>query len=383
MISIAQNYTKRYYNETDDTMSAIMTQKMTFAEHMERVLYGPGGYYSAGHAASGREGDYFTAPDVGPIFGRLLAAIFLGWQRRLSFTPFHLVEVGAGEGALAQGIGKGLQGHFPDRSLEFPYVAIERSPVRQVILRKSAAAFSAPFKVMSDIKELSNQPVSGCLFANELLDAFPVHRIRMHNGRLEEAFVAESANIVWAEPSTPRLAAYLSRIHAALPDGYETEINLAMADWFKIAAWALTRGLVLLVDYGRPAHAYYAPERSGGTLRAFSRHQVLDVIPADAGPPHDGVHVDLTADVDFTSAALDARAAGFTPLAYMELGSFLVEGARALSASPSPFSLAGLQYLIHPDGMGSAFQVLILGKGLPELTAKDFPNNRLGRLGLE
>src|SRR4051812_15891649 len=147
---------------TSLAMNTLTTEKRTFAEHMERVLYGPGGYYSAGHAASGRQGDYFTAPDVGPIYGRLLAAIFLGWQRRMNFAPFHLVEVGAGEGALAQGVGKGLQGRFPDRSLEFPYVAIERSPVRREILRKSAAAFSAPFKILPDIKDLTEQPVSGC-----------------------------------------------------------------------------------------------------------------------------------------------------------------------------------------------------------------------------
>src|ERR1700682_4882509 len=99
-------------------MEILVSPKITFAHYMERTLYGPGGYYASGQAQSGREGDYFTAPDVGPIFGRLLAAIFLGWQRKLGFSPFHLVEIGAGEGALAQGIGKALQAGIPDRSLE-------------------------------------------------------------------------------------------------------------------------------------------------------------------------------------------------------------------------------------------------------------------------
>src|SRR5258708_890447 len=178
--------------------------------------------------------------------------------------------------------------------------------------------------------------------------------------------------MVWGSPSTPHLAAYLKRIRVDLPEGYETEINLAMAAWFQMVSQKLQKGLVLLIDYGRPAHQYYDPERSSGTLRAFRGHRVSgDVLTAPG-------LADLTADVDFTSAALDGRAAGLTPLAFMELGSFLMQGASALQGPPP----AGLQYLIHPEGMGSAFHVLILGKGLPQLSEKDFAHNRIARLGL-
>ena len=79
-------------------------QMRTFAEHMEQVLYGPGGYYSSGAARSGKAGDYFTAPDVGPVFGRLLAEIFRSWKDKLQADPFTLVEAGAGEGRLAADI---------------------------------------------------------------------------------------------------------------------------------------------------------------------------------------------------------------------------------------------------------------------------------------
>jgi SAM-dependent MidA family methyltransferase len=193
----------------------------------------------------------------------------------------------------------------------------------------------------------------------------------MNNGWLEEAYV-DQGRFVWDKPSTTRLVAYLDRIGVELPDDdYETEINLAMADWFQMAFRALTRGFVVLIDYGRPAHEYYASERNRGTLRAFREHQLSDRLLSAPG------RQDLTADVDFTSAALDAQNAGFQPLAYMELGSFLMEGARHFKAAPK-----GLRYLLHPEGMGSAFHVLILGKNL-SWTPADFPNNRLKRLGLE
>src|SRR3954469_8214428 len=95
---------------------------MTYAAYMEQALYGPEGYYASGRAQSGREGDYFTAPDVGPVFGQLLAEIFKGWQEKLSLSPFHLVEVGAGGGALARSI---------TAAIDFPYIAVERSPARR------------------------------------------------------------------------------------------------------------------------------------------------------------------------------------------------------------------------------------------------------------
>src|SRR5579859_6811547 len=75
---------------------------MTFAEFMEQSLYGPTGYYASGRAHSGRSGDYFTAVDSGPIFGQLLAAMFRRWQESWGGSPFHLVEMGAGEGKLAK-----------------------------------------------------------------------------------------------------------------------------------------------------------------------------------------------------------------------------------------------------------------------------------------
>jgi SAM-dependent MidA family methyltransferase len=334
------------------SMEPAIASRTTFAEYMDQALYGPGGYYAAGQARSGRQGDYFTAPDVGPAFGQLLTLIFKQWQARLGFDPFHLVEAGAGEGALAQRIGH-----------QFPYIAIERSLFRQNKLK------DAGFRVLPSLEDLAQSPVSGCLLGNELLDAFPVHRARMKEGRLEEAFV-DGARLFWDFPSTPRLAAYFERLGIDLPEGYETEINLAMSDWFKAARQALKQGLVLLIDYGRPAYEYYAPERDHGTLRSFRNHRVgVDFLNAPG-------KADLTADVDFTSAALDARAAGFTPLAFMEMGSFLLLGAKELTAP-----VAGLKYLIHPEGMGSAFHVLILGKDVT-LTETDFPNNRLSRLGL-
>jgi len=330
---------------------------------MDRMLYGPAGYYSSGAAKSGKTGDYFTAPDVGPVFGRLLAEIFQGWREKLASEDFKIIEVGAGEGRLAGDILK---------SQPFPYLAVERSPVRQDVLKTLMKNFPT-LEVGADLQ--SGQPTDGILFGNELIDAFPVHRVAMKKGRLRELFLEESGaspRFHWRDPSTSKLQAYFEKLKISLPEDYETEVNLAMSDWLISAASVLKKGLILLIDYGRPAHEYYAPERTRGTLRAFSKHKVS----ADFIDP--GRLVDLTADVDFTSLALDAKNAGLTPLAFMEMGTFLLQGLERIK-NPETLSRGGLKYLIHPEGMGSAFHVLMLGKGI-DSAEWTFARNRLKRL---
>lgn len=334
-----------------------------FVEYMEQALYGPAGYYSTGAAKSGKTGDYFTAPDVGEAFGVLLAEVFADWQKRLNAAAFRVVEAGPGEGRLAKDI---LARH------PFAYTAVEKSASRRQVLESLRPAHPT-FSVASDLMSL--QPFEGVLFGNELIDAFPVHRVQFSGGALKELYYDEKEGkrkFLWKPASTPQLSAYFARLGIALPDRYETEVNLAMKDWLADAARVLTRGLVLLIDYGRPAHEYYAPERTRGTLRAFSKHRVS----ADFLDP--GSMVDLTADVDFTSLALDARDVGFVPLGFMEMGSFLLSGAALLQETTAP---RGLKYLIHPDGMGAQFHVLILGKGI-DPAAWPIEFNRLKRLGL-
>jgi SAM-dependent MidA family methyltransferase len=357
---------------------------MTVADYMEKVLYGPEGYYGAGVARTGREGDYFTAPDVGPVFGRLLAHIFAGWWNRFEKRPIDWVEVGAGEGRLARVMLECLESNFAEQAPPWNYVAVEKSPARRKILKQSAQALRKPFDVLPDLTALSDSSIHGCLFANELIDAFPVHRVRQFEGRFEEAFVQEENNqphLVWREPSSSQLAQYLQRISITLPDDYETEINLAMGNWIQQAARVLDQGVIVLVDYGRPAHDYYAPERHRGTLRGFSQHLVRD--PLDLTPGATAAPMDWTSDVDFTSLALDAQEAGLEVLAYMDMSSFLMQGAADYVRHPLNASQnhTGLRYLVHPDGMGSQFQVLILGKKADRAVWR-FQGNRILRLGL-
>ena len=354
--------------------------RVTFAQFMQDALYGADGYYGSGRAQSGKAGDYFTAPDVSPVFGKLLLSHFMEWRKKIPVSPFNLIEVGSGQGALAASIAAALPPFNPKQYDEIRYTAVEASAERQAMLAGRAENFidkGILFHILPDLQAFKEYPVSGIAFANELIDAFPVHRVRWHNSQLQEGYV-ESGKLIWDIPSKPELLQYVDRLRSLgieWPDGYETEINLAMASWLQMMSAALTQGVIVLIDYGRPAHAYYAPERTGGTLRAFSQHRVSNDWLANPG------HQDLTADVDFTSLALDAQAAGLEPLAFMEMGSFLTQAVERLGPAAAELPPRALQLLIHPDAMGSAFHVLVLGKGVPEKDL-NLNYNRLRRLGL-
>ncbi len=371
-------------------ISQSVSTEISFAQYMQESLYGPAGYYASGRAASGRAGDYFTAPDVGPVFGRLLAAQLEAWQESLGYRPFAVIEVGAGQGKLAQSIGAAWAAGHPSARDLFSYTAVEISPARRSCLGELPSRMPCPVQIAATLSELQGKHLRGCIVANELIDAFPVHRLRQHHGRLQEAYVSRRAtagpgelpaSIFWRDPSTPLLQAYLDRAGIALPDDYETEINLQMADWLRDASAVLAEGLVLLIDYGRPAHEYYAPGRKRGTLRGFRRHHVQSDVLSAPGT------MDLTADVDFTGLALDGLAAGFQPLGFIELGTFLLPSAERLMHSgqwsaTDRRATNGLRYLIHPDGMGATFHVLILGKGISSQRVR-IAHNRLSRLGLD
>src|SRR5688572_15486193 len=70
-----------------------------FRQFMELALYAPGlGYYSAGSTKLGSAGDFVTAPEMTPLFGRTLARQA---AEIIETGVTEVAEIGAGSGALA------------------------------------------------------------------------------------------------------------------------------------------------------------------------------------------------------------------------------------------------------------------------------------------
>jgi SAM-dependent MidA family methyltransferase len=335
---------------------------LSFAQYMELALYAPGlGYYSAGSAKLGPEGDFVTAPELSALFARCLARQVA--QLNESGMP-DVIEVGAGSGALAAGLLESLAalGRLPER-----YLILEVSA--DLKARQRARLASQVPALVERVQWLDVLPreLEAVLIANEVLDAIPAHVIRTRAGAIEEMGVVAAHAGAFERAYRPAAGALLrAALALALPDDYETEINLAARAFVKSFARALKRGVLLLIDYGFPAAEYYHPQRARGTLMCHYRHHAHDdpfVLP--------GLQ-DITAHVDFTAMAQAGADAGLSVLGYATQAQFLVNAGITEILAETPASdarayaplAAEAQKLTSPAEMGELFKVLALGRGL-------------------
>ena len=353
---------------------------VTFARFMDWCLYHPVyGYYSSGAAQIGKEGDFYTAPCVHPIFGALVAKQLCQMDEILGEETFTILEVGAGRGFLCADILAWIGKHNQECYRRLDYIIVELSPSLRREQRDRLAEETAQRKVrwlsQEDLDE-QGLALSGCILTNELLDAFPVHRVVGENGGMKEIYVGEQEGCfreIHASPSDPRISAYYSSVGIKLADGQEAEINLQAPRWLEKMGNLLKRGFLMTIDYGCLAPELYDPWRWRGTLRCFSRHQLVD-------SPYENVgRQDITAHVDFTSLIRKGDEIGldFTGLVpqyrfLMAMG--LLEELEEISSGLSPVESLqlrlSLKHLIDPEkGMGEVFKVLIQHRGIetPEL----------------
>jgi SAM-dependent MidA family methyltransferase len=345
---------------------------MTFHDWMQAALYDErDGYYRRrGRIRQGRAGDYRTAPETSPLFAATFANYFMK-----SYFDLHaperwtIVEVGGGRGDFALGILSSLQTNFPKIFAATHYVIDELSDDA----REQAAGKLSEFKDRIELCSLSefHEPFGNAIvFSNELLDAFPVHRVIGRSGELRELRVSvdDSGEFVWVESDLePRVAEYCERINLQLSEGQIHEGNLGAEDFVARAASLIERGLLITVDYGAERNDLLSdPNRLSGTLRSFRKHRISEDVLSQPGEQ------DLTTTVDWTQVREAGARNGLETLRFEQLDQFLlIEGAleQIMSASErladqvELFNFnAGAREMIMPDGMAAHFQVLVQRK---------------------
>jgi SAM-dependent MidA family methyltransferase len=280
---------------------------ITFARFMERALYDPErGYYSTAATRPTRAGDFVTAPELHPIFGRTLA-LQIDEMWRLMGGPYDFVvrEFGAGSGALFLAILDGLVRIGSPLSSAIRYEAVDFARQRALITDRLRQAGRLGHLV--PISE-HNVPRAGVVMANEFVDALPVHRVILLKGQLREIHVdwRDKEFVEVAGPLTDRrLAAWFSESGMELVENQRAEVNLAMLDWVADLAQTFERGYVVTIDYGAGAAELYGPSRATGTIRAFSGQRVSSDVLSEPGTR------DITSHVDFDALERQARACGF------------------------------------------------------------------------
>jgi SAM-dependent MidA family methyltransferase len=336
---------------------------LSFARYMDLALYSPGlGYYGGGARKFGAAGDFVTGPELTPLFGQTVAAqvgeIMAASQRMV-------LEVGAGSGRLAVDLLLALEadGQLPDH-----YWILELSGELRARQRQMLADLAPHLIDRVDWLDALPERFSGCVLANELLDAMPVDAVAWRpEGIVQRGVALSGGRFVWAERPAPEfLPAAAVKLPVTAP--FESEIGLAAASW--VAEWGhrLDRGALLLIDYGLPRREYYHSARDRGTVRCHYRHQVHD------DPFWWPGLSDITAHVDFTAVAEAGYEAGLDVLGYTGQANFLINcglGERlALRRSQDQVSAlraaGAVQTLISPNEMGELFKVIAFGRGISQ-----------------
>ncbi|MEY2906864.1 MAG: hypothetical protein RLZZ408_1335 [Verrucomicrobiota bacterium] len=346
------------------------TGLIPFRRFMEAALYHPEhGYYASGRARVGKEGDFFTSVSVGGIYGRLLASVCREvWERLGRPSSFTIVEQGANDGSMASDILGEIAKSADDFSRCARFLIVEPFAVNQGRQRERLQSFPDVGWVTS----LGEAPkFTGIHLSNELLDAFPVDSLRWSGSLWEEECVGlddQGLRLVTRPISDPALRVVAAKLPTNLAPGFRVEWNPGLSPWLATLHAKLLRGIVLTVDYGQAGEDRYAPHRADGTVMAYrDHHRYNDPLPEP------GLR-DITAQIDFTTLAAEARSIGFGLLGYSDQHHFLVGTAepwlRSLgdltSASDAARGdLRSLQTLLNPGTMGRQFKAIAFGKDFP------------------
>lgn len=361
-----------------------------FTRYMETALYAPDlGYYSGGATKLGQHGDFTTAPEMSALFGATLAQLA---SQLFAQTRPQVMEFGAGSGKLAFDFLSECQ---RNQVTVERYFIVELSG--ELRARQEALLHSFPQVVWL---QAMPEAFSGVVLGNEVLDAMPVQLLFKTEAGWRECGVAVDTEQQFVLTTLPYQAAgdaaattvvQISQIPdaEALPVGYLTETHQVAQGFMRSVSDMLLAGqqafghagVAIWIDYGFPAHEYYLPQRSQGTLMCHYRHH------AHPNPFYLPGLQDITAHVDFTAMARAALDAGLDLLAYTSQAAFLLGAGITdlLARIPNDNVRAYLpaanavQKLISPAEMGELFKVLVVGCGmqLPHMVLQHDRSHRL------
>lgn len=289
---------------------------------LELALYDPRrGFYEAGGRAGRRQGDFLTSPEVGPLFGAVVARALDTWWRAMGEPdPYVVVEAGAGTGTLCRTVlaadpacGPALRYVLVERS-----AAQRRSHAERLRLEEPALAFApvdpdteAPVTgsptgpICVSLAELPRVVGPAVVLANELLDNLPFglaerrvgawHEVRVDLDPAAEPGGGAGARLVERlVPLAPDRAAMIDGLAPGAADGARVPLHDAARTWLRDAlALAGAGGRVVVVDYasttaalaGRPQaewlRTYRGHARGGGILDDLGEQDVTCEVPVD------------------------------------------------------------------------------------------------------
>lgn len=315
------------------------TKMVRFDAFMKHALHDPeNGYYARNIESVGASGDFSTTATLSSVLGTAIANSALEWSRA-NKSPLNLIEIGGGDGSLAESVIKSIP--FMKRWRLDYHIVDSSNPLtekqQQRKLPKKINWHSGMKSALSSCKGIA------FIFSNELVDAFPVRVFRKSEAHWNELFLHKQEEHFC--PCADTLPESSALNYTAHQKGQRIEVHQSYRDWLLdwLPSWKL--GQLLTIDYGdtHPKVYYRMPE---GTLRAYSHHQRI----TGKAVYHKPGRQDITADVNFTDLITWGKQDGLEKLSIVNQLDYL---------TPYVNGSAEDQFLIQPDGAGSAFKVLL------------------------
>ena len=338
---------------------------ISFEQFMSMALYDPDfGYYNTESRKIGREGDFYTSSYLHPVFGAVVGRqINEMWDLMGRPDNFSVVEMGAGAGYVCKDLLDSLRRTDFFSSLQ--YIIIERSPAMRDNQQKLLSEFPDKVKWASALNDCGS--ITGCIFSNELLDAFPVHLVRMEDSLKEIYLDLDSENRfieVTGDLSSDEIAHYFREFSIEIEKGYTTEVNLGIKDWLHEINEVLQRGFILTIDYGYPAWDYYSEDRNRGTILCYHKHQINETPYMNIGEQDITAHVNYSA-VKKWGEEIGIRTAGFCGQGVFMVSLGIDDDIKKIAEGSGDylFEIARIKKLILPQGMGESHNVMVQYKG--------------------
>ena len=347
---------------------------MPFSRYMQICLYDPSaGYYSRNAEQFGKAGDFYTSSDVHAVFGRLLARQFDQMWQALDRPPeIEILELGPGRGLFARDVLDWSNKKFHNFFASLTYTLQESSPALRAKLQDTLKNHLASRKAIISEESPEERPTIHrslapgtplIVFANEFFDALPVELLGTA-GKLHIAVENNRLREIWLRPLDEEVE-FLDRYSVHPEAGERIEVPILAQRWIQQIAHSISRGLLLMIDYGYTRNEQLAG-RHRGTLMAYRHHS------ASADPYEAPGEQDLTAHVNFTALAAACEQAGMQVEKLLTQSQFLMgigernQFADAFEDCRLPQERAKvalqLKHLVTPVGMGETFQVLMAGR---------------------
>ncbi len=315
---------------------------------MEAALYHPDfGYYTAYVQDLGDRGDFSTSPTLHRILGEAIARWARETRKGVQLGRLDLVEIGAGNGALARAILKATP-WWIKRNLR--YHIVEKSPKLQKRQKNSLGNRCTWYSCMENALDACNG--EALIVSNELVDAFPCRRFEWIDGQWIELALTMEADNLQETSIIMKNAPDSSALQIQNPvEGQRIEVHQSYHRWLKSWKSSWVKGAMLTIDYGNVIGELFY-RRPHGTLRAYLRQQRVEGVRVY----HQMGKQDLTADVNFTDLIKWGEQAGWKTIRFESQREFILRIQPA--AGKVAQKEAAAAFLLNADGAGGSYKVL-------------------------